>query len=890
MVNTQRRSINDDPTSIIRPGEGHGLDYVKLSELNKRTGVTPAGVPRFALSEMLANSLDTKAKHITITLTQGEGFYHLSVGDDGEKILVEDDVDLLFDFANTASSKRGIFRVQRGALGNALKCIFGYTYAIPESLGLAPHDVIVKSHGVEYKVKLKPDLVRDVIDKEVYFTIVPDDGCNEFSIAYPVSSSSLNVDELVDLVMAASIINPTREIRYDLLDKAGSIGEAIGAEVVSGSTSILWYRAEEHRALFTDFLRAQPILTLAHYISMFKGFTGKEKQKEILQSLNAGLNHDSENDNAKQFLPTSPISTLKPSDVELLYQLLKAASNPIDPRSVPQSLGLVGKVTLNDACARMGWRGVKYGYSAETHISGEVAFPYLIEVAVFDRAVDDAQSLKVYHCINFMASTEKILSAVYSVEHHLGLVGIKPDSPVTIVLHLVSPRVEWLNYAKSGMYVEAFTGALQKLLNKVLPIPKNPKSYQAKPPRPPKSWVPSGKIGDMRYEWRLSLFAGEILRINAGNTRGMKYSPRGWSYILEGLGKINKGEFDKVGDALTNSRKIGLLPFDFFAEDQDETRRFSALHDALDPRGVLVQAKSHLHKVLDGFAAHTTDYWVGEKYLVMMCVEKGDIRNLFEPICNEYHLPIVSSKGWSPLRLLYSVVQLSVRAETRGLTPVLLLFYDHDPNGLKFTKLFRGKLEEIRRATGWDPKGLVIERVGLNKVDIDKYNLTWIENLKSASGRESKDKEYIDAFGRRKCESNALFKNEDTLRAAEDICRRAIERYYGEDALTRFKAKEIKQRGSLKNVYDNSLWGIFDAKIDGLINSLPEDAITPTFALKTLPMEVEVEVYLDDMYFGRCPNCGADFNYDSSMINLLMRCRKCYAPMRLRAKQTESRF
>jgi hypothetical protein len=879
-----RVSIDEDPSLIIRPGEGRGLDFVKLTELNKRTGVIAAGVLRFALSEMLANSLDTDAKHIKISLSQCNDFYLLSVGDDGSKVLAEADVRLLFDFANNASSKRGIYRVQRGALGNALKCIFGYSYSIAESLELVPRDILVRSHGVEYIVKLKPDRVREVIDSDIIIASVPDDGYNTFVVGYPNASFTAFVEELVNLITSTSIINPTREVQYDILGNSGSLGEARQSEVLTGYTSVLWYREQEFTALFHDFLRANPRLTLAHFISMFKGYSGRERQAEILQALNAGLDHDSGNAGNPQFLATSPISSLRPKDVKLLYSLMRAGSNPLSPRSVPSSLGMVGKATLEGACANMGWRGVKYGYSTETYAGEVVSFPYLIEVAVFDRATDDIQGLKIYHCVNFMASTEKIFSAIYSVEHHLGLVGIKQDSPVTIVLHLVSPRVEWLNYAKSGMYVEGFNNALKKLLNKVLPIPKTPKLYKQKPPPPPKSWVPRGKIGKPRYEWYLSMFAGEILRIDEGNKRRMKYSPRGWIYILEGLGKIHKGEFPKVGRALTDCRKIGLLPIDFFAEDQDETRRFSALHDALDPRSVLSGAMCQLQETLDGLASQTTDYWRDEKYFVMMCVEKGDIRGLFEPICNEYYIPIVSSKGWSPLRLLDNIVKLSMRAESKGLTPVLLLFYDHDPKGLKITKLFRGKLGEIRRATGWDPKGLIIERVGLNKEDIDKYNLTWIENLKSSSGRESQDAEYISAFGRRKCESNALFRNDETLKAAEDICRHAIEKYYGKDALRRFKDKEKSQRENLVRIYNDPIWKTFDNKIDGIIKTLPEAVTTPEIHTMKISKEVEIDVYIDERYFGSCPRCGADFNYDSSMLNRLMRCRRCYAPMRLRQR------
>lgn len=836
---------------------------------------------------MLANALDTDAKHITISLSRIDDYYRLSFGDDGSKQFSDTNVKMLFDFGNNASSKRGVYRVQRGALGNALKCIFGYTFAIPESLGLPPQEIVIRSHGVEYTIKLQPDRVREVIESTVSKSSTDNVGYNTFIVSYPVESSTVNEGDLVGLITATSILNPRREISYDILGHTGQLGEAKKFEAVIGYTSVLWYREQEFTALFEDYVRANPRLTLVRFISMFRGFTGRDRQAEILQAINVPANHDPPA-SSMHFFADTPISTLRPSDVKSLYSSMYAGSSPLSPRSVPSSLGMVGKATLTDAFTRMGWRGLKYGHTVETYTSGEVKFPYIMELAVLDRPADDAGGLKVYHCVNFMASTEKILSAEYSVELHLGLVGIKRDTPVTLILHLVSPRVEWLNHAKSGIWVEAFNQALIKLLKKVLPIPKSPKNYVQKPPRPPRSWVPVGKIGDMRYEWRLSIFAGEILRLNEENKRNLKYSPRGWTYILEGLGKVHKGEFKKVGTALTDCRKIGLLPMDFFAEDQDETRRFSALHDALDPRSLMLGVRDQIRNAFEGLAPHTTDYWDSEKYFVMMCVEKGDIRNLYEPICSDYHVPIVSSKGWSPLTLLRDIVSLSVRAESRGLTPVLLLFYDHDPAGLKITKLFKGKLREIRRATGWDPKDLIIERIGLNKVEIDEYNLSWIENLKSAKGRESRDKDYISQFGKRKCESNALFKNEETLKAAECICRTAIERYYGVNALSRFKAKEHAQREKLSNIYDDPVWENIDSKLCEIAKTFPDDIKKNHKPTIITPQEDEIAVYLDERYYGSCPNCGTDFNYDPSMIGHLMRCRTCYKPMRLKSKSNSN--
>jgi len=421
---------------------------------------------------------------------------------------------------------------------------------------------------------------------------------------------------------------------------------------------------------------------------------------------------------------------------------------------------------------------------------------------------------------------------------------------------------------------------MQKAFDKILPIPKTPRVYHPPPPPKPLSWIPHGRLGDPNYEARLEEFTNEILALNRQRTNPVKYSSRGWCYLLEGLGKISKGEFDAAQKAINDCRKIGLLPIDFVAEDQDITRRFMGIHTASDPGVLLKHLRKDVEEMLNNLPFYATDYWTDEEYYVMMCVEKGDILNLFEPICRKYHVPIVNSKGWAPILLRAHIAALSQRAEAKGLTPVLLLFYDHDPDGVKITSRFRENLRDCEGGTGWSPDELIIDRFGLNKEDIDKYNLTWIENLRTSSGRESRDWEYINQYGRRKCEANALFKNDETLRAGEEICSKAIERYYGDDAKERFNKKEENSRQKLKPIYDASVWKNFYAAINELTDCLaaPRPKREPS---KTVA-EKEVEVSVDNKYYGRCPKCGTLFNYDTSDVGRLVRCRFCNLPMRLK--------
>ncbi|MGD0495551.1 MAG: hypothetical protein ABSB28_05870 [Candidatus Bathyarchaeia archaeon] len=435
----------------------------------------------------------------------------------------------------------------------------------------------------------------------------------------------------------------------------------------------------------------------------------------------------------------------------------------------------------------------------------------------------------------------------------------------------------------SSQQDESISSLMEKAFNKVLPIPKTPRVYHPPPPPRPVSWVPHGQIEDDAYELRLKDFADEIKAIDSQRTNPVKYSSRGWCYLLEGLGKIHKGEFDSCQKAINDCRKTGLLPVDFVREDQDETRRFQGIIEASDPSKCLHNIKDEVSRMLENLPSYTTEYWLREEYYVMMCVEKGDLLSLFKPICDEYRVPIVSSKGWAPILLRSHIASLSQRAEANGLTPVVLLFYDHDPAGLKITDMFRENLEDCERGTGWSPSGLVIERFGLNKDDVDRHNLTWIENLKTGSGRESRDYGYIDRYGRRKCESNALFKSDATLRAGEEICRNAIEKYYGKDAKERFKKKEESSKQKFKEVYDDPLWKNFSAGIDVIVESL---ALKKPKVEKeaSQPAEKEIEVTLDNKHYGRCPKCGWSFDYNDHDIGKLVRCRCCNLPMRLRLR------
>lgn len=302
------------------------------------------------------------------------------------------------------------------------------------------------------------------------------------------------------------------------------------------------------------------------------------------------------------------------------------------------------------------------------------------------------------------------------------------------------------------------------------------------------------------YYDELRMFASQIMEVS--KKAKQKASSRGWCYLLEQFGLIIKSQFDEAQGLINEARKLGILPIDFVLEE--DARAFDGLEsiDWRDPRDYLVDCLENAKEFYKYYEA--ISFWAEQPVYIQMLVEKIDLRHLFRHITGKYHIPIATSRGW------YSILQRGEMAkrfkywEERGKKPVLLYCGDHDPTGLQISEALVSNFWEIALGTGWRPTNLKVDRFGLNYDLIMEAELTWIDNLISASGRPPDLKkryirEYIAEFGERKVEANALVIRPDL---AERLVEQAILKYLPDDAFDRFvEARGVKQ-GEVKVLQD----------------------------------------------------------------------------------------
>lgn len=294
-------------------------------------------------------------------------------------------------------------------------------------------------------------------------------------------------------------------------------------------------------------------------------------------------------------------------------------------------------------------------------------------------------------------------------------------------------------------------------------------------------------------------FAKFIMNIYQQNNDS--WSSRGWCYLLEQLGVIDKTQFGKVNTWITTCMKKGLLPVDIISSDNDRmfTGVYKSEHDSIDSF-----ISSWFNAALDCGSFYKPDYYNNkeENVYVQCLVEKSDLVKIFKPVCEDYLIPIANGKGWQSVLQRATYTQRFKEAEASGMKCVLIYYGDYDPDGLRISETLKKNLFDISSVTwldgsrGYNPEKLKIKRIGIKLQFIKKNKITWIDNLITGNKNKKMDlskpshpnhkleyvQKYLKKIGPRKCEANAIVTCKE---AAQEEFRKEIIKLLGADCISR---------------------------------------------------------------------------------------------------------
>jgi hypothetical protein len=477
--------------------------------------------------------------------------------------------------------------------------------------------------------------------------------------------------------------------------------------------------------------------------------------------------------------------------------LLKAARGKCLP-VLPEHLGGVGAKAFSKAYACV--RGTTI-FGTDKPLA---EIPYVVEAWVSEQNVMDLVA-----CVNrtpvasdIYASRDKRDVDIFGCGLHHTVAQAPKEKKFSIWLNITTPFMPITSDGKEPDFT-SFSSNIAAAVSKAVRKARLPK-----PESDNDTLLPKRRRGrqspadDAIYRHKVKTFCKLIRQIKS--TLDFAVGSRGYCYLLEEHG-LTKGEFDAAEKLITACRKSGDLPLDICAEDASR-----------ETIGVEEIDKCDVPAKVDSLIDHLTNH-AHERYLpislwddldvyVEVATEKLDLRNLFEPVCNEFHVPITNIKGWSDVNARAAMMRRFKMHEAQRRKCVLLLCGDHDPGGLHITDKMRKNLNDVAGAVGWSPANLVLIRFGLNADFIDQHDLTWIDNLETSSGGHLDDEDhadhykeyvqnYIDEHGVRKCEANALVVEPIIGR---QLCRDAILQHIPVAAVQRYERKLKRLRQQLR--------------------------------------------------------------------------------------------
>jgi hypothetical protein len=152
-----------------------------------------------------------------------------------------------------------------------------------------------------------------------------------------------------------------------------------------------------------------------------------------------------------------------------------------------------------------------------------------------------------------------------------------------------------------------------------------------------------------------------------------------YQFVARDILPNQQDSYDKLGDACSDGRMLGLLDWDHLV---DRTRGLRKVRDWDGPRDLLDWAAEQ----------YQTDLWSPQHQRVEVWIEKDAAIGVIEQVCNQEQVPFFSCRGYTSSSEMWKAAQRVGDHLRRGSVVTILHIGDHDPSGLDMTRDIKERL------------------------------------------------------------------------------------------------------------------------------------------------------------------------------------------------------
>lgn len=219
-----------------------------------------------------------------------------------------------------------------------------------------------------------------------------------------------------------------------------------------------------------------------------------------------------------------------------------------------------------------------------------------------------------------------------------------------------------------------------------------------------------------------------------------------YQFVARDIIPNTQASYKNLGSLINDARLAGMVDWDAIV---DRTRSIRGLQHWGHPSQIVGACSESYH----------LDRWDDQPYRPEVWIEKDALVGIFERVCRELDVPLLSCRGYTSQSEMWGAGQRLLGYKDSGQKPIIFHFGDHDPSGRDMSRDIKDRLQMFTRG------GFYFKRLALNMDQVEQYD----PPPNPAKVTDSRAEAYIQEFGDESWELDAL---EPAVLA--DLCRTAI--------------------------------------------------------------------------------------------------------------------